>query len=72
MGPGLRSMEVVIENKKQSEPTTEEPTGLLALVGSWADVPDEEIDQFLRDIYQSRAEDLGRPVPPEWFENWLV
>jgi antitoxin (DNA-binding transcriptional repressor) of toxin-antitoxin stability system len=39
-----------------------ERKGALALVGLWADVPEEEIDAFLKDIYESRAADLGRPV----------
>ena len=42
--------------------TDPNPRGALAAVGGWRDVPDEEIDAFLEDVYRERARDLGRPV----------
>ena len=39
-----------------------ESLGLLSLVGAWSDLSDEEIDQFIADIYASREADMGRPV----------
>jgi prevent-host-death family protein len=38
------------------------PAGLLAFVGAWGDVDDSVIDEFLEEVYRTRAEDLGRPV----------
>ena len=42
-------------------PTAEKPGGLLAFDGLWADVPDEEIDAWLADVYAERARP-GREV----------
>lgn len=39
--------------------------GALALLGAWADVPDEEIDRMLADIYAARERNTGRPVELE-------
>ncbi len=39
-----------------------QPKGFLALVGLWADVPDEEIDAMLDEIYRLRDADQGRAV----------
>lgn len=36
--------------------------GALALVGLWRDIPDDEIDSFVRGVYAARASDAGRPV----------
>ena len=41
------------------------PGGALAFVGAWGDVSDEEIDEFLEEVYRSRSADTGRPLPPE-------
>lgn len=51
-----------LEQLEESTPRGRSPAGALALVGLWADLDDEAIDEFLRDIYESRAADLGRPV----------
>ena len=40
-----------------------EPKGALALVGAWAEVPDEQIDAIFADIMASRAQQTGRPPP---------
>lgn len=53
----LRRLE---EGRARSQPLT----GALALVGTWAEVPDEEIDAIFADVLASRAEQSGRPVPP--------
>jgi prevent-host-death family protein len=34
---------------------TTQPPGILGLVGAWRDVPDEEIDAWLADVYATRA-----------------
>lgn len=41
------------------------PAGALALVGVWAEVDDTAIDALLRDIYEARMADTGRPVALE-------
>ena len=42
----------------------EEPKGLLALVGLWADlVTDEEIDDMVAHIYAEREKNMGPPPP---------
>jgi prevent-host-death family protein len=42
--------------------TAKEPQGLLAAVGAWADLmDDEEIDAMVRDIYAQRVKDMPRP-----------
>ena len=46
----------------EQEPAS--PKGALALVGAWREIGDEEIDEFIADIYAARASDTGRPVPP--------
>ncbi len=43
-------------------PTSPNPKGALALVGLFGDIPDEEIDQMVKDIYEAREGDMGRPV----------
>lgn len=34
-----------------------------AMIGMWAEVPDEEIDRVIEDIYKDRERDYGRPSP---------
>ncbi len=41
-------------------PPADDP--MLALVGSWADVGDDEIDAMVAQIYEARDRDLPRPV----------
>ena len=49
--------------KLQRHRAGEEPDPLLALAGLWGDImTNEEIDDFVKDIYEARARDLGRPV----------
>jgi prevent-host-death family protein len=43
-------------------PGGQRPKGALALLGAWGDVTDEEIDEFLRDVYAARQRDTGRRV----------
>lgn len=38
------------------------PRGALALVGAWSDVEDVVIDDLIKEIYESRARDIGRAV----------
>jgi prevent-host-death family protein len=42
-----------------------QPLGFLALLGAGGDITDEEIDEFIEDIYAARAADTGRPVDLE-------
>jgi prevent-host-death family protein len=51
----LRSLE-------RSDVSRERPRGALALVGLWADLGDDVIDQMVDDIYAARESDMGRPV----------
>lgn len=39
--------------------------GAMALVGLWHGVSDEEVDSFIADIHESRAQDTGRAVEIE-------
>jgi prevent-host-death family protein len=41
--------------------TGPEPRGLQGIVGAWAEVPDEVIDEMVRDIYEARERELPRP-----------
>ncbi|MBM3925525.1 MAG: type II toxin-antitoxin system Phd/YefM family antitoxin [SAR202 cluster bacterium] len=55
-----------LECLEREQRLSEEPVGALALVGAWSDLmTDEEIDQFIKDIYESRERDFGRPVELE-------
>lgn len=40
----------------------EAPTGPLAVLGLWADVGDDVIDDLIEQIYAEREGDYGRPV----------
>jgi prevent-host-death family protein len=51
-----------LERLEQEHATSARPTGALALVGAWRDVPDEELDAVVSDIYATRERDKGRPV----------
>lgn len=46
----------------ESDPLAPSPAGAMSLVGLWADVEDDALDEVLRDVYESRANDPGRPV----------
>jgi prevent-host-death family protein len=54
-----------LERLEQEHATAARPTGALALVGAWRDMPDEELDALLADIYTVRERDQGRPVQLE-------
>jgi prevent-host-death family protein len=54
-----------LERLEQEHATSARPTGALALVGAWRDMPDEELDALVSDIYAAREEDKGRPVKLE-------
>ena len=58
----IRDLERVEGLDAIEEPTAEHPIGALALLGAWAELGDEAIDEFIEHIYASRAADLGRPV----------
>ena len=51
-----------LERLEQEHATSTRPTGALALVGAWRDVPDEALDALVADIYAARERDKGRPV----------
>ena len=38
------------------------PTGALSLVGAWKDMPDEDMETLIEDIYKARERDIGRLV----------
>jgi prevent-host-death family protein len=50
-----------IADRRAKEPKR----GALALVGLWQSLDDEAIDQFVSDVYESRAKDTGRTVEIE-------
>ena len=50
------------ERLEQEHATRARPTGVLALVGAWRDVPDAELDALVADIYAARERDKGRSV----------
>lgn len=59
---------VSIDDLKQLEQyrtTSAKPRGALALVGSWRDVEDIDMDALMVDIYAQREKDMGRPVELE-------
>lgn len=48
---------------QQEQASSAHPLGALALVGAWGGIlSDEEIDQFIADVYAERERDTGRPV----------
>lgn len=47
----------------EQEPAS--PRGVLAAVGAWAEVSDDEMDAFVADVYAQRERDTGRPVSLE-------
>src|SRR4051812_23541340 len=54
-----------LEKLEALDQSAARPAGLLAFVGAWGDVDDGVIDEFLEEIYRTRAEDMGRPVELE-------
>ena len=56
---------VSVDDLKQLEryrTTSAKPQGALALVGSWREIEDRDMDSLIVDIYVQREKDLGRPV----------
>ena len=51
-----------LERLEREQARSARPQGALALVGAWREVPDEELDALLSDIYAAREQDTGRPV----------
>ena len=41
------------------------PQGALALIGTWGEIDDQEVDAMVEDIYAARRLDTGRPVELE-------
>ncbi len=57
---------VGIENAESlAAPQSEHPQGALALLGLWADVPDNAIDALIDDLREARESDRGRAVSLE-------
>ena len=54
-----------LERLSQWRATCSQPQGALAFVGAWGEIPDEEIDALIDDIYATRENDFGRPVELE-------
>lgn len=50
---------------KQETPTASHPQGALALIGTWGELGDDELDALVNDIYAQRLEDTGRKVDME-------
>src|SRR5215471_1606521 len=53
------------ERLEQEHATSARPIGVLALAGAWRDVPDEELDALVADIYVARERDKDRPASLE-------
>lgn len=54
---------VSVEQFERAQQTAERPPhGALALLGLWADVGDDAIDEMVEHIYAERERDYGRPV----------
>jgi len=51
-----------LEYLEQGRATSAHPRGALSLVGAWKDVPEEDLDKLVADIYNTREKDTGRPV----------
>jgi prevent-host-death family protein len=51
-----------LETLERGRAISSHPRGALSLVGAWKDVPEEEMDNLISDIYQIREKDTGRTV----------
>ena len=52
-----------LERLRAGYAPTDGPRGLLGFVGAWGDImTNEEVDEFVKDVYEARARDMGRPV----------
>lgn len=54
-----------LEIAKREAPASPRPQGALALVGAWGEVPGEEVDSLIDEIYAQRWKDMGRSVALE-------
>ena len=54
-----------LERLEQSQGLSGQSHWVLALVGAWGVLEDEEIDQFISDIYAAREKEVPRPVELE-------
>lgn len=54
-----------LERLGRAEAPARSAAGALALVGAWADVPEEELDRIVADIYAQREKYTGQPVELE-------
>jgi len=54
-----------LERLERDRAISDHPMGALSLVGAWKDVPEEDLDRVISEIYQSREKDTGRPVDLE-------
>lgn len=54
-----------LEQLEQGRAASAQPRGALALVGAWREVPDEELDALVAEIYGDRERDRGRPLKLE-------
>jgi len=51
-----------LESLESGRAVSVHPRGALSLVGTWKDVPEEDLDRLVQDIYEAREKDAGRPV----------
>jgi hypothetical protein len=54
-----------LEKLERTHAVPSQSLGLLALVGAWGNLDDSEIDEIIRDIYEARDADTGRPIDLE-------
>ena len=55
------SLEDLASLQRDSSPDPR-PLGALGIIGAWAELGDEAIDEFIEHVYRERAADQGRPV----------
>jgi prevent-host-death family protein len=51
-----------LEYVEQGHVLSPHPGGALSIVGAWKDVPEEEFDKFIYEIYSDRQKDTGRSI----------
>jgi prevent-host-death family protein len=52
-----------LERLQGGEAGPDQRRGALALVGAWAEMPDEQIDAIFEEVTASRTQQASRPVP---------
>jgi prevent-host-death family protein len=50
---------------EQGRMLSSNPRGALSLVGAWKDLPENDLDKLISDIYNDRQRDTGRSVSLE-------